>query len=164
MDVLTALAAHWRAQGIEPAGGASAKAIQDFEARYGVRLPADLRAYFARLNGTGEDTPDSDMMAFWPLERVRSVAEELAEQGPVAPAAQGLYCFADFSLWSNAYAVRLSGDTTVSNEVVAVYSGVDLILAAPSFEAFLSGYLSAKPEAVLHPHGEQEGKSHGAAT
>ena len=162
-ELLAALDAHWCAQGIAPAPGASSEAVRAFEARCGVRLPADVRAYFEAFNGTGDDVLDREFVAFWSLDRVRTVAEELGHQEPVPPPADAFYCFADYSVWCNAYAVRLSADGGAATEVVAVYSGVDLIPVAPSFADFLRGYLGPNPAVVLHPRWEKDGHSDGVA-
>ena len=162
-DLLGAMAAHWRAQGIKEQGGASPEAIRAFEARYGVRLPEDARAYFATLNGMEDGGWDDEFVHFWPLESVRSVAEELGQQEPVPPPADRYFCFADYSVWCNAYALRLpAGDGAVS-DVVAVYGATMLVPVAPSFEEFLRRYLGPDRAAVIHPEFTWYGRSYDVA-
>ena len=140
----------WLADGATPEPGAGAVEMAAFEARYGVRLTADVRAFFGALNGTGE-LIDEEFVSWWPLERVRPIAEELATQAAPTPIAREYFCFADYGVWCNAYAFRLTGDPDQPAPVVSV-SGMDhLIPAAPSFRDFLATYL-VDPFAVLH-HG-----------
>jgi hypothetical protein len=163
-DLLSTVAAKWRSNGATPNGGASAHEIEAFEAQCGIRLPSDVRAYFALLNGMDDNALDADLINFWSLKRVRSVAEEFAHQEPAPPPANTFFCFADYSVWCNAYAVRLSENGSEPAPVVAVYSGVDLIPSSESFVAFLRAYVSSAPETVLHPRWEKDGTVYGAAT
>ena len=163
-DLLAALATHWRATDAEPAAGASEADIHAFEVRHGVRLPADVRSYFQALNGMAADTWDREFIAFWPLARVRTVADELSHHEPTPPPADAFYCFADYSIWCNAYAVRLSADGPAPSEVVAVYGGVALVPVAASFAEFLGAYLGPNPYTVLHPPWTEDGTPYGAAT
>ena len=163
VELLARLGHHWRAQGLEPAPGVSADEILRFEAQAGVRLPADLRTYFETFNGLTDSAMDGELISFWPLARVRSVVAELNHQEAVAPDGRALYCFADYSIWCNAYAVRLSDVTRAETDVVAVYSGVDLIPVASTFADFLRAYLGPTPHSVLHPRWEKDGKQYGAA-
>jgi hypothetical protein len=150
-ELLAELAAYWRSQGVEPAGGASLVEIEAFEWARGVRLPPDVRAYFATLNGTRDDAMDQELISFWSLDRVRSAAAELEHQEPVSPEASEFFCFADYSIWCHAYAVRLSADGTAPTEVAVVNDGRDLIPVASSFSAFLRAYLSDARRVALHP-------------
>ncbi|MDB4908080.1 MAG: Cell wall assembly/cell proliferation coordinating protein [Gemmatimonadetes bacterium] len=163
-ELLSALGAYWRSKGAEPAGGASPAEIAAFERDRGVRLPADVRDYFATLNGIQDASWDDEFIAFWPLHRVRSVAAELGHQEAVPARAAEFFCFADYSIWCNAYAVRLSTDGAAPTEVVAVYSGHDLVPAASSLSAFLRHYLNDDRLNVLHPPWEKDGKHYGAAS
>ena len=163
VELLARLGRHWRAQGIEPLPGVSADAVLRFEAQAGVRLPADVRTYFETFNGFADSAMDRELISFWPLARVRSVVAELNHQEAVVPDGRALYCFADYSIWCNAYAVRLSDATQAVTDVVAVYSGVDLIPAAGTFADFLRAYIGPTPDSVLHPRWEKDGKQYGAA-
>ena len=162
-ELLNAVASLWRTEGVEPHGGATPETIRAFEQRYNVQLPEEVRAYFAHLNGMPERGCDSEFVQFWPLERVRSVADELRHQEPVPPSAEQYFCFADYSVWCNAYAVRLSADGAGPADVVAVYSGTDLIPAASSFSEFLRQYISPGRRSVLHPEFTKDGKRYGVA-
>ena len=163
-ELLSAVAAYWRSQGVESGGGASAAEIDAFERDWGVRLPPEVRMYFATLNGMRDDAWDDEFIAFWNLARVRSVRAELEHQEEMPPDAAEWFCFADFSVWCNAYAVRLTPDCSAGAPVVAVYSGEDLIPVAGSFADFFKRYLSNERRTVLHPPWEKDGKHYGAAT
>lgn len=139
----------WLAEGVRPEPGASAEEVSSFEERYAVRLPADVRAFFGAMNGTGEYI-DAEAVSWWPLRRVRTIAEELPDDRPVPPAGAGHFCFVDYSVWCNAYALRLTADPDQPAPVVAVYAADLLVPIAPSFRDFLAMYL-ADSYAVLHP-------------
>lgn len=157
-DLLNAVAALWRLEGVEPRRGAAPETIRAFEQRYNVRLPEEVRAYFAHLNGMPESGSDAEFVRFWPLDCVRSVAEELRHQEPAPPPAARYFCFADYSVWCNAYAVRLSSDGLGPADVVAVYGGTDLIPTASSFSEFLRQYIGPGRVSVLHPEFTRDDK------
>jgi hypothetical protein len=48
------LRAHWLAQGIKPPPGVAEERLRDFETRFGVALPTDMRDYFLEVDGMGE--------------------------------------------------------------------------------------------------------------
>src|SRR5437016_746131 len=97
--ILSALRAYWDHLGILNPTGATDTDIANFEARYGVTLPADSRSYFASLNGTrggALSMDDEGLHGFWHLDQVRTFAEEGVGDQPWNQAA---FTLADFSIW-----------------------------------------------------------------
>ena len=75
MDSVRRLIDLWRTAGLVIRPGVH-PAMQSFELKYGVQLPADLRDYFLTVDGM-EDDLDPGINRFWPLEIVKPVSEEL---------------------------------------------------------------------------------------
>ena len=116
------LRSRWLAQGLAVRPGVSAGVIQSFEARYQLRLPEDLRGYFAEVNGTGQYSQvDDNLFCFWSLEEMKPLTEEWPGMSCVAEP-DTCFLFADHSLWCPAYAIRLSAKLAAGNEIFAVYS------------------------------------------
>ena len=152
MSTLDALKAYWAAQQISSGDGAPAAELASFEARYRVRLPPALRAYFAEVNGIRRTVAfqaemDQDLIRFWPLDEVRPLSVECPEN-PAPQDADSLFVFADWSIAGWFYVVRLS-----KAEILAPTYIVDderLNPVAGSFGEFLERYLARDP-AVLFP-------------
>src|SRR5262245_64814319 len=88
-----------------------ASQIDDWERTRGAVLSADMRQLFIEMNGT---EPAEDQVAIWPLERVDRLflaAPEYADQD------DGLFVFADYLIWSHAYAVRLVARASAKHPV-----------------------------------------------
>jgi hypothetical protein len=63
----------WTRQGVKPSPGILEAEIAQFEAKYNVRLPGDLREYFATVNGFQSSehwTTDENCISFWGLDEV----------------------------------------------------------------------------------------------
>jgi hypothetical protein len=139
------LKACWLAQGLVVRPGVSTGAIQTFEARYQVRLPEDLRDYFAVVNGTGQYSyVDDNGFCFWSLEEMKP----LSEQWPGESFVQGpdsCFLFADHLIWCPAYAIRLSPKSAADGEVLAIYSDnmkFDAHRVVNSFTQFVEEYFA----------------------
>src|SRR5689334_1384706 len=81
-DTFSALRTYWSERGLTPAPGVSAEDLAAFEARYGLRLPPEVRLYFTTVNGVlgGRDGAwDSDLIAFWPLADVQPLSVLMPE-------------------------------------------------------------------------------------
>jgi hypothetical protein len=147
------LVAHWAAQGLQIARGAPEAELARVEARWGLALPDDLRACFARVNGmvqVGGQDVDRAGFAFWALDDVGTLAEVLPRHDVPAPPglnAHEYVVFADYLQWSWAYAIRLG---PAPNPVVMVGGRGDDVVVAPSFSDFVSLYLQDH-EALYHP-------------
>jgi len=152
MDALTAAVRdYWRAQDFPPAAGASEAEMATFEGKYGVRLPPDVRAYFAWANGMADYLAyeSAEFLAFQPLEQVRPLADSAPDNAERAWAGAGrpaeemasYFWFADVCYARLVYAVCLSGGP--SAVVVldqADYDAPRLWQEAESFAAFLRAY------------------------
>ena len=127
-------------------------AIAQFEQRYEVVLPEDVRAYFVAEDGTGQDM-DDECFRFWPLAEVRPVEDELDESGGVVYpdrfAYPNCFVFADHLMNSWLYAVRLTTDRTQLAPVFRVTAsdqpGEQM---APTFRQFMSQY-AERPGSIL---------------
>ena len=158
-DLLDALAAFWRSDNIELGGGADPEAIRAFEQRCNVVLPDDVRAYFLRLNGIHERHVDEELTAFWPIERVRSINDELRDKyDEVLPEGDHYFCFADHH---GPYAVRLTADGSGPSDVVYAHSSTDFIPIAMSFSHFFRRYLGPERRFLLDPQFTRNGIKYG---
>lgn len=79
--------------------------IEETEARLGVSLPSDVRAFYGLMNGTSDmTTVEHGLVWLWPLERwtpVAGGARELVSEG-----LGEAILFADHSAWVWGYAAR----------------------------------------------------------
>ena len=142
----------WRASGIASAGGASAEAIAEFEARFQVAMPSDVRGYFASLNGTGWEM-DNDNYRFWSLDQVRPVQDELSVNHGVVYSDRLAYpdcfVFADYLISCHLYAVKLTADAKQSAPVYRVTaSDTPGEQMASSFLEFMGRY-ATNPDSIL---------------
>ncbi len=95
--------------------GASASDIANFEERYDVHLPEDLRQYFSTVNGMGSarsETMDNSLLCLWSIDEMKSVAEfyvnvpQLEELDPAS-----LFIFADYCIECQYYVIQLHSDS-----------------------------------------------------
>lgn len=95
-----ALIKFWSSQGVSIAGGVTEEEIQRFESKYQLQICREFRVYLADVNGMLEtDSCDSNMFCFWPLSKLKSVAEEC----PNLKGTKGhenYFVFADYMIWS----------------------------------------------------------------
>jgi hypothetical protein len=150
-ELLFRLANHWRTHGAAPGSGAPEAEIVAFEVRHGVRLPRELRAYFATLNGMahGRNDMDNETIGFWRLAEVAPIAEEAPDAG--IPEPDRCFVIADYLIGSHFYVARLPDDPTAPAELLWVWSNGFERLAA-SFAEFVERYM-AGDEAVLYGSG-----------
>lgn len=145
-NTATILIAQWKDQGLSIAGRNSEGRLAEFEARYTVCLPPDMRQYLAAVDGM-PDIPGSDCDAngfrFWPLDDVRSVPVICAETGVPIPPGEDLdkhFVFADYLQWSWAYAIDLSSRNPGRQPVIHVGTLQPKIVAR-SFSHFVELYM-----------------------
>jgi hypothetical protein len=145
----TRLKNHWLSQGIEINPGVSNEELTAFESRYHVSLPSDMRDYFLMVNGMAVGVSDHALIRFWSLNEVKPIPEEAP--GYSDPSyirdAQSLFLFADYCIWSHAYAIRLSSSHDTSNPVTVIGDETPTRMF-DSFSELVSSYLS-DPDRLL---------------
>jgi hypothetical protein len=149
MSVGENLKRHWSSHDVEINRGASEGELNSFEAKYGVVLPEDLRDYFLRVNGMPAGVVDDGMIRFWTLEEVKAVPEGAPaySDSHYVENPSSLFLFADYSIWANAYAIRLGKIALESNEIVIIgYESP--VTISQSFAEFVDIYLTNKD--LLH--------------
>lgn len=136
------LSVMWRDAGLMIRPAVDSMAIRQFESKYRVTLPADIREYFSTVDGM-EDDLDPGSNRFWPLAIVKPVSEELTEHHADRWAYPDCFVFADHCIWCFAWAVRLGTERLdVSGPVFQVTGGGEPgRLIAHSFTEFVEMYL-----------------------
>jgi hypothetical protein len=113
------LMAHWLAQGIEPPPGVPEEWLWDFEDRFSVTLPADMRSYFLHVDGMGSRyESDHNFFSFWPLGEVLRAGEYYEDR--FVEEQSSYFLFADHSICLPAYAIRLTPSGTGPHRIVAI--------------------------------------------
>jgi hypothetical protein len=147
----------WLSLGIVVRPGLSETQLQAFEQRHGVRLPAELRAFYRFMDGMEYGCMDEALHCFWPLSEVAAVPGRLSgcrgipDYGGIEsalPDAESYYVFADHSIWLCLFAIRLSADPVHSAAVLCIGDGRTWAVVAPSFGVFLERYM-ADPWSIL---------------
>ena len=116
---------------------ASETELNEFEAQHDIALPADLRSFFAEVNGSGDEFE----FRFLPLKEVVTV-EKLSEMQTTtltSPEAGRFFVFVDYMQWCWGYAIRL-GETVGENIVVPIGKLARPVIAS-SFSDFVELYL-----------------------
>jgi len=151
------LVRRWRADGLAIAAGVSEEGLRRFEKKYGITLSSvpDFREYLLSLDGMaqigGQDC-DEKGFAFWPLSRIKSVAEECSESKVETPRLDDIenyFAFADYMQWSWAYAIRVAPNQL--GEILQFGTHSPRIVA-DSFSQFVDAYL-ADSEQLYLPQG-----------
>jgi hypothetical protein len=146
-------------KGVKTRPGVSLRQVESFEDSHLVRLPPDLRAYYATIDGMEEGEADPDMFSFLPLKAVSAVPEELAYFGGIPNYREIVkslaephrwFVIVDYLLTSAVYAIRLSA-TDEPASVLWIGSGKHHRMAASSFSNFLEAYLANPPSPSVAP-------------
>ena len=148
-NVGASLRRHWASHNLEINAGASEAELDSFEAKHGVVLPSDFRDYFLSVNGMPPDVVDDGMIRFWELGEVEPLptgAPEYSEPGYIENP-ESLFLFADYSIWTHAYAIRIGSVALPSNEVVIIGYESPVAISS-SFSEFVDRYLTGKD--LLH--------------
>jgi len=156
-DAVARLLEYWRSRGVPILPGSHEHEIAEFERRHRVVLPPDLREFVRQCGGIGGDTGEADardfrgLIEFWPLHSYESLAtryrhEEQLSLGPWD--SRQFFIFADFSLHSHHYAIRLSPDSGAPTPVL-LYAGPRYAhIVGNSFSDFVWTYLTDPVGAV----------------
>jgi SMI1 / KNR4 family (SUKH-1) len=127
----------WRSLGVAQVA-LSSREVASVEDQLQVKFPWSLSELLLNANGMKPNTADEQQFRFFSIAEIRLVVSELPEADWNLH--RDYYVFAEFSLWSHGYAVRLD-DTRAMDSVVLV-GGPLPILIARSFSEFLALYLS----------------------
>lgn len=137
------LQAYWNAQDIPKAPGVGEDRLREFEIRFGVTLPPDLRDYFLKVDGMGTyEGFDDDLFVFWPFDRVCRVSDDYADE--FMEEQESYFLFADHSIYLPAFAIRLAPLAALPNTVVAIIGDrreYHTSIVARSFTEFVERYL-----------------------
>ncbi len=126
--------------------------IQAFERRYEVEVYLEFRAYLSTVNGmlqSSNNQCDSNIFAFWQLDRIRPVADECPEL-QMAPKDGQCFVFADYMVWSWAYAIDLNATSADTGKVILV-GGLTGQVVADSFNEFFRLYIANPPRLYATP-------------
>lgn len=107
----------WTLQKLGVRPGVTSDDVHAFEQKYSVRLPADLADYLLTIDGMYDS--DNEGFAFWPLRQLKTVPEETKDYSNFDDA-DTYFVFADYLIWSWAYAIRLSRDLSQENTVIGI--------------------------------------------
>lgn len=142
------LAQRWKEARLTIRLGVPAERLDQFKQRFNAHLGPDIREYFEAVNGMalGEMDPDCHIR-FWPLEEVKPIQEEV--DAPWVAQYTGYYLFADYLLWSHAYAIDLN---PAGQGAIVMVGGKTPHPVAPSFADFVCMYLDRIEQ--LFPHQE----------
>jgi hypothetical protein len=139
----------WISLGVQVRPGLPDQIIADFEHRYGVRLPEDVRQFYQLMDGMETNDSDDEWICFWPLSKVGTVPERLSDSRGIPdyggierslPDASSYFVFADHSIMLQVYALRLTADLANPSPVVLIAGGDRWYQMAASFREFLRSY------------------------
>lgn len=148
----------WHAEGVVPSPGAASSVIDAFEQRHGVRLPAEVRAFYSEMDGFPVDRWDDAFVRFLPLAEVDTVPVLLSnfrgspDYGGIEhslPDAASWFVFLEHSIWLNVCAVRLTTDLAAACPVVWIGGGDSWNIQAESFGEFLRRYAEEPYDALF---------------
>jgi hypothetical protein len=147
--VWQAVRQHWQTAGVDARPGVAPADLDAFERQNGIRLPDEIRAFYAEADGMPPGAWDEDLFSFWPLANVGPVPGLLAgcrgipDYGGIEralPDAASHFVFADYSIWVHVYAVRLSPDPLAATPVVCIAGGDYWEVLTSSFGEFVRLY------------------------
>lgn len=136
----------WRSQNLPIQKACEDDDIRSFETRYKIVLSPDIQEYFLNVNGMTTCFPgyqDEEGVSFWPLERMRTVAEDneaLGRRNFSLTEEDSLFLFCDYVDWSWAYAVKTLPGTGAAEGIYLVCCR-DPIKIADTFSDFVRMYL-----------------------
>src|ERR1035438_5697197 len=114
----------WRGRSIPSRRGATSQGIAEFQERYKVILPQDMRELWLLMDGT--EGASADDLTFWELREFRGVPEVFTGADyecmdvrcpPGLPHPASYFAFSDYLIYSFCYAVGL-GESVPYGQVV----------------------------------------------
>jgi hypothetical protein len=142
----------WSTRGVNLPAGVPAARLEEFESRYGVRLPSDLRDYFLATDGMGPEDlnppfgGEDDLFRFFPLHQVEPATERFRPNLFLADQSS-YFTFADHSISLPTFAIRLTREATWGHVVLAIFSDrreYRVSRVAGSFCDFVERYLASR--------------------
>ena len=141
-DVLDALLDFWKTNGTSPAAHkATGLEIDEWERRYEVILPTDLREYVTRVNGTfnGEALEfDDELISFLPLSAM--CPED--KWWPNLRARPGMFIFADYLISSSWWCAALDSSAHEHTRIFLGGGAGENRLIASSLAEFFDLYMN----------------------
>ena len=124
-----------------------------------IALPSEVRTYLLNVNGMNPHWPgdhDQEGFTFWPLERIRTLAEEIERQNKFSwsvaePDSYILFC--DYMTWCWAYAIKIDRQTSDVEGIYLVCCS-DPLKIANTFTEFARQYLEKSDK--LYPPSDHE--------
>ena len=149
----------WRSQNLPIQKACEEDDIRSFETRNKIALAADMRDYLLNVNGMTtyfRGYQDEEGFSFWPLERMRTVAEDneaLGRRYLRLTEGDSLFLFCDYMDWSWAYAVKMHPGSGAAEGIYLVCCR-NPIKTADSFSDFVRLYLDGSDQ--LYPPSAHE--------
>jgi len=149
----------WRSQNLPIQKACEEDDIKSFETKYKIALALDIREYFLNVNGMTPYFPgyqDKEGFSFWPLERIRTVAEDNEALGrPYLRLTEedSLFLFCDHMDWSWAYAAKIHPGSGAAEGIYLVCCRNPIKIAG-SFSEFVQLYMEDSDQ--VYPPAEHE--------
>jgi hypothetical protein len=101
-----------------------------------------MAAFYASVDGMAQ-LDDETMIRLWPFDEVRPIASAYPEYADISDCAPNCFLFADYLIWSWAYAIVLSADADASTPVLLLDTAP--VSIADSWTHFLELCLANDP-------------------
>jgi SMI1 / KNR4 family (SUKH-1) len=142
------LIAKWKAAKVPIQSPCTETEINAFESRFAVTVPDDLKHFLILANGTSSLVLDNDGYAFWSLNEFKPVSSMEHQESINWPEdTKKYFCFMDWLLNSDVFAISLYPNQSGTNPIIRVFDKSQTVLAQ-SFTDFVEKYL-ANPDFAL---------------
>jgi hypothetical protein len=136
----------WRSEDIPIRPGVASTTIAEFESRYHVRLPQDMRSFYTAVDGLGDHMDKEWLYRFWPFEQIKPMSEYRTDIW-ASSTNPDCFFFFDHSIELSLYAIRLSARET-ANPIAQIMPKTSVHQSTfedrfDSFTSFLSTYVNA---------------------